>query len=102
MSAPSPTQSTMGPIIEINKPRAGDFLKDTIDFQAQITSPSSVSEINVYFNNQLIQKFSRNFGMSYVFSWQFSPPKIDSQNLLEIEAVTENLQKNKVGVIVYK
>ncbi len=86
--------------INIEKPKPGEFVDNFIEIKASLKSSSDITEINLYLNHLLVQKFTQNFGTNYGFSWQFSPSNLEPQSILEIEAKTQN-QQNKTSVIIY-
>ncbi|MBI3589239.1 MAG: PBP1A family penicillin-binding protein [Candidatus Liptonbacteria bacterium] len=96
LSAPSEVK------IEITKPKSGEFINNQIQIEANLKSSSDISEVRVLLNNQLVEKFDNHFGQNYLFTWQFTPSKIESQNLLEIEVQNQDGHQNKAGVIIYK
>lgn len=92
------------PQIQILSPKAGDYIPSGIRVEADIQSPSlMLSEINIYLNGALVQKINQSLGNSYRLSVQISSSNLQSQNLLEVEAITQNSGvKNKSSVIFYK
>lgn len=97
-------QSADQPQIEISNPKAGDFVQPDFSVNALIKSPSlAISEINLYLNGELIQKLNTALGSPYQLSAQITPPNLKSQNLLEVEVITQDKNvKNKTGVIFYR
>ncbi len=100
----SPGSSANQPQIEILSPKAGEFVGSSFSVDAQINSPSLlITEINLYLNGELIQKLNNSLGSPYRLSTQIAPQNLKSQNLLEIEILTQDKNvKNKTSVIFYR
>jgi len=92
------------PQIAIFNPKAGEFIQPNFLVDAQIESPSfPITEINLYINGVLVQKINQSLGTSYRLSASITPQNLNSQNLLEIEVLTQDKNvKNKTGIILYK
>lgn len=90
--------------IKINKPKAGDFVQNSIIVEAEIKTASLlISEINIFINGGLAQKIPGPGSNSYILNTQLTSGSLKSQNLLEIETLTQDPNiKNKTGVIFYK
>lgn len=100
----NPSSSANQPQIQILSPKAGDFVQSSIFVDAEIKSPAlTITEINIFLNGDLIQKINNSFGNSYRLSTQITPQNLKSQNLLEVEVLTQDQNvKNKTSVILYK
>ena len=90
------------PLIEIQSPQSGDRLTDTVNLQAKISSPSSLSLIRVYFNQNAIEEWSGSFPNEYFLNWPFNPPVSSIQNLLEIEVINQEGQSSRSGILLYR
>ena len=90
------------PAIQIFKPLVGEFFSNQIQIQAHITAGSNVIKINIYLNGASVQRFEGSVGTNYILNWQFTPSNPQAQNLLEIEAITDDGGTSKTGVIIYK
>lgn len=90
------------PKIEIFKPTVGEFFSSQIQVQAHITASININKINIYLNGALIQNFEGSVGTNYVLNWQFTPQNPGAQNLLEIEAITQDGGKNRSSIIIFK
>ena len=90
------------PKVEIKMPVAGSFVTGKVEILANITSPGTIAQVNVYWNGIQLQGFSVNVQGDYALRWTLEPPVFAPQNLLEVEAVNNFGLSSKTGVIVYK
>ncbi len=89
------------PAIHIDSPATGSFVaQKEITVIARIDG-KNIAKARVYWNGALVQEFA-NIGESYQLVWSFSPPIINDQNLLEVEAVTSGGISEKSSAILYK
>jgi len=97
----SQDQASVPPKIEIKGPLAGSFVNKQVDILAKITATAPISLVKVFWNSQEVQEFTPNTGISYDFSWSFTPANSLPQNLLEVEAVDANKKLSRTSIIVY-
>ncbi len=88
-------------LIKIISPEIGSFVSSPIKLSAEINSASEMNKINVYFNGQIVGNFSGSFGNTYRLDWSFSPPVLEAQNSIEVEAFDAQNRRFKSEVIVY-
>ena len=66
-------------------PRSGDFAKDTISVKAAIKSNNNLDKIELYLNEQLMDRKSPNSLGVYEYQYQIINPKIELQNILKLK-----------------
>lgn len=90
-----------GPSVKFISPQNGSFAGDTILVRASLVSGSTLSEVNIYWNQALIsnQKLSGN---SAELNWGFSPISVDQQNSLEVEIKDSAGGSARSGVLIFK
>ncbi|MEK7195338.1 MAG: transglycosylase domain-containing protein [Patescibacteria group bacterium] len=88
--------------VNLEYPPGGSFVGGEINIRAKVSSLIYVSKMRIYWNGLLAQEVAVNQNTTdYDFIWTFSPPILMPQNLLEVEAVNQNGQSARAGVIVY-
>ncbi len=87
--------------IKITSPGIGSFVSSTIELSAEINSSSEINRINIYFNGQIVKNFSGSFGNAYHLDWSFSPPALEAQNSIKVEAFDTQNHRFESEVIVY-
>ncbi len=87
--------------IKIINPVMGSFVSSPINLSAEISSPSEINRINVYFNGQIVGNFSGSFGNTYELNWSFVPPALEAQNSIDVEAFDAQNRQLKSETIVY-
>jgi 1A family penicillin-binding protein len=96
------TNTNYPPIVVINEPQPGTFIQNQIHISAKITSLTQLNDIKVYLNNNVIQDLNAaGSPPEYDFNFSFTPPSLNQQNLLKIEAINKNNLAGSASVIVY-
>jgi 1A family penicillin-binding protein len=88
--------------ITINSPKNGDFISDQINITALVASSSTISKIEVYLNNNLIDSKIGDLGNSYNYTTSLAPSGINTQNILVIRATASNSATSTQQVILFK
>jgi membrane peptidoglycan carboxypeptidase len=103
----STSQTSLGeitakqPVITIYSPQNGTFIGDSVNINANIVSYSQLNRLVVYFNGKAVYETTGPFSSNYNFLWLFTPQNSLPQNLLEIEAITQNNVVGRESIIVY-
>lgn len=92
------------PQITIRQPQAGSFIgNQPLEVDADITASEPLVKTVVYFNGSAMQQFSFPASvLNYNLKFSFSPPSVNNQNVLEIDAADGGGQTSKSSVIIYK
>lgn len=90
------------PKVFILWPQNGSFIRSQTNLEAQIQSNSDIKIINIYLNDNLLNSFSGNFGKNYTLNFPIPIQNLESQNLIEIEAINQNNNSSKSNIIIYK
>ena len=108
----TPPESSFGPNNENNSnleilefsPQNGDFVKDAIDVRAIVKSSSNLDKIEIYLNDQLIDRKTPNSLGIYEYLYQINEQKMELQNLLKIKIsdVLGNAAEREVVVFLGK
>lgn len=88
--------------IDIIKPANGDFIGNTLDLDAQITSGAFIKEIDVYFNNVLIDTKTANLSNVFHYQKTLSPLNIQLQNLLKFIVTNDTNGRFEKDLILFK
>ena len=88
-------------VIDLNSPHNGDFVSSPMTVDAKIKSPTDISKIEIYFNNQLVLQNTGNFGKDYAYQYQISPD-LELQNLFKFKVYNISNQTLEKEVIVFK
>ncbi len=89
------------PQIAIAAPSPGTFIGNTVAVAAKITDTETIAKLSVLWNGVDVGDFSGPFGASYNFSWLFTPPSLNGQNVLAVQASGASGNIGKSEVIVY-
>ena len=90
------------PKVEIKIPVAGSFVAGRVEVVANVASPGTIAQVNIYWNGIQLNGFSVSAKNEYSLRWTLEPPAIAPQNLLEVEAIDAFGLSSRAGVIVYK
>ncbi|MCS6789163.1 MAG: PBP1A family penicillin-binding protein [Patescibacteria group bacterium] len=90
------------PKINIISPKNGTFIDNSTYLQANINSNSNIRKINIYLNNNLINSLEQDFQSNYNLNFPLNNLNLESQNLIEIEAINKNNNSSKASIILYK
>ncbi len=82
-------------------PNNGDFAKDAISVKATITSDVNLNKIELYLNNQLIDRKSPGSLGVYEYQYQITNQKIELQNSLKIKVDDVSGNSAEKEVIVF-
>ncbi|MDP3052717.1 MAG: PBP1A family penicillin-binding protein [bacterium] len=83
-------------------PNNGDFVKDAINIKATIKSDVNLDKIELYFNNQLIDRKSPGSLGVYEYQYQIANQKFDLQNSLKIKVSDVYGNSAEKEVIVFQ
>ncbi len=98
-SASSPVQTA----IEFLSLKNGDFIKtNSINVQAQISSPTDIKYIELLFNNKQMDKRNGNFGKTFTYQYQLIPNNTELQNSLKIKVSDASGNQNEKEIILFK
>ncbi len=76
--------------INVHSPDSGDRVRSRVEVRATITLESrSISQIQLYFNNGLVDQRIGNFGSSFSYEASFKPEGVTSQNSLKIVVIDD-------------
>jgi 1A family penicillin-binding protein len=90
------------PVISFLSPQNGDFIKNQINAQVQIASSMEIKNIELFFNNQLVDKQTSSFGASALYQFNFLPKNIEIQNSLKIRITDSVGNQNEKEIILFK
>ena len=99
-STPDNTQSSNLEITELS-PKSGDFIKDTIDVKAAIKSDNNLDKIELYLNDQPVDRKSPNSLGVYEYQYQITNQKIELQNTLRIRISDVSGNSTEKEVIIF-
>lgn len=88
--------------LNIVNPRNGDFIEGEINIEAELTSTSKITKLEIYLNSELVENALSDLGTSYVYKTTIKPLNIDIQNLLVVRATNEGGFKISKEVILFK
>lgn len=88
------------PRVTITSPSAGTFITSGVNVSGNVAGAQPITNVSILWNGAVIQKLPGN-GTAYNFSQSFTPPSINSQNVLEIDATDTAGNTGKATVIVY-
>lgn len=88
--------------ISFLSPQNGEFIKTQINVRAQIASPIEIKDIELFFNNQSIDKKTASFGASALYQFNFLPKNIELQNSLKIKITDSAGNQNEKEIILFK
>lgn len=97
----APEILTPQPQITILSPQSDSVIQSRINLAAQIIAPSSLVNIEIYFNDQLVEKINGNFGKNYQLNWVVIPRNINPENALEVRATDQSGASDKAVVFLY-
>ncbi|MCL4530597.1 MAG: Ig-like domain-containing protein [Chloroflexi bacterium] len=79
--------------INLSSPQNGDFITNQINVSAAALSLNTITKIEVYLNNNLIDSKVGSFGNNYTYAASLTPDNIGLQNILVIR-VTDSSGAN--------
>lgn len=81
------SSNEQNPGLEITElsPKSGDFAKDAINVKAIIKSSNNLDKIELYLNEQLIDRKSPNSLGVYEYQYQITNPRLELQNILKLK-----------------
>ncbi len=89
--------------ISVSSPKNGDFIKsDPISIQSKFDSQSDIKTMQLFFNDELVDQKSGNFGKSGNYQFNLIPKKINLQNSLKIKLVDSFGKETIKEIILYK
>jgi len=90
-------------LVSLISPKNGDFIKSgNVPVQAQISSAAEIKIIQLFFNNEIVDARSGNFGKSFSYQFNLAPKKTDLQNSLKIKAVDNSNSETEREIILFK
>jgi len=98
----NPELTDFRPTISFLSPQNGEFIKTQINVRAQIASPIEIKSIELFFNNQSIDKQISYFGASAYYQFNFLPKNIEIQNSLKIKITDSAGNQNEKEIILFK
>lgn len=90
------------PAINLTAPKNGSFISNTVQVSAEITSPSDISQIQLYFNNELMDNRVGLLGKNINYQFNLAPKNPLPQNLLKILVLDNQKHEVMKEVILYK
>ena len=90
------------PTVKITGPRVGGFINSPVIVTADISSYYQINKINLYFNGQIVESLSGNFGTNYNFEKSFTPDDFEPQNSIGVEVFDEQGRQSKSEIVVYE
>ena len=89
--------------LDLLSPKNGDFIKSQeIAVSAKLESQFGIKDIQLFFNNELIDRQLGNFGQLFNYQFNLAPKKLELQNSLKIK-FTDSLNNEIVKeIIIFK
>lgn len=101
--AQNQTSAVIGAMtLNISNPKNGDFIQKNIQVSAELTSENDISQIQLIFNNELMDNRVGLLGKNINYQFNLMPRNILLQNSLKIRAVDKNNTETVKEVILYK
>ncbi len=88
--------------LNISNPKNGDFIQKSIQVSAEITSENEISQIQLIFNNELMDNRVGLLGKNINYRFNLVPRNILLQNSLKIRVVDKNKIDTVKEIILYK
>ena len=90
--------------ISWNNPKNGEFIKtdNNITVNAEITANFEISKIELYLNDALISSWQQSFGKKAILTHTFTPPSIESQNMLKVKVYDPIGNSLEKSIILFK
>ncbi len=88
--------------VDLSNPKNGDFIQKNIQVSASITSENEISQIQLIFNNELMDNRVGLLGKNINYQFNLVPRNILLQNSLKIRVVDKNKTETIKEVILYK
>ena len=103
LSSTTNSTSTQNSNLEITdlSPKSGDFINGVIDVKATIKSNNNLDKIELYFNDQLVDRKSPNSLGIYEYQYQITNQRIELQNTLKIKISDVSGNSTEKEVIVF-
>lgn len=94
--------TTDAPAVNLSSPKNGEFIKNVIPISAEIISPSDIVQIQLFFNDEIMDNRVGLLGKNINYQFNLIPKNPLQQNSLKLK-VTDN-QKHEIlkEVIIYK
>lgn len=89
-------------VITLNNPKNGDFIIKNIQISAEISSPNDLSQLQLIFNNEIMDSRAGLFGKNISYQFNLIPKNTTQQNLLKIRVVDSQNKETIKEVILYK
>ncbi len=93
---------TGGTAINLSGPKNGEFIQKNIFVSAEIVSSNDISQIQLFFNGELMDDRVGLLGKTVTYQFNLIPRNILLQNLLKILVVDNNKTETIKEVILYK
>ena len=93
---------TGNPTINLTSPKNGSFISNMVSVSAEITSPSDISQIQLLFNNELMDNRVGLLGKNINYQFNLVPKNLLPQNLLKIRVTDDQKHEVTKEVIIYK
>ena len=88
--------------VNLSNPKNGDFIQRNIQVSAEITSENDISQIQLIFNNELMDNRVGLLGKNVNYQFNLVPRNILLQNSMKIRVVDKNKTETVKEVILYK
>ncbi len=88
--------------ISIVAPGNGSFLTQNVAVEADVHSSATITRIELYFNDALVEARTLGGSPSAHYSYSFSPLSLDPQNLLKLVAWDETGRSAEVSAILFR
>ncbi len=97
----SPNVSAGDITLSVASPKNGDFVSEEVGVEVRASSPSKITKLEIYLNDQLIENVINDLGTSYDYKSTLKP-KLDTQNIMVIRITNESGSKASKSIILFK
>ncbi len=88
-------------VVSISSPQSGSFVNGDISVRAHITNGTTIKNLSLSWNDEVIKTWSGDFGTAYDLDYQFSASSSAQQNNLTVTATDGGNQSASANSIVY-
>ncbi len=93
---------TGGTTVNLISPKNGDFIQKNILVSAEIVSANELSQIQLLFNDELMDNFTGLIGNRIIYQFNLMPKNILLQNSLKIRVTDKSKNETIKEIILYK